>query len=184
MFVYCRCIARQLQGFFLSPHLVKRSLLQCLSNMASRVWILHLLLTVSMCVCVACLLCVCVYMRVYMRVRARMCCACVCVRVCCVSPQAVADAPVVRALSHVSLPDTAVGPTTTTNDPLKDLLERFVELEGDKGGRGGAEALFVLQVGNQGACEFVFFVYWWVVGATRGDEGNRGGGESWCAVGI
>jgi len=64
---------------------------------------------------------------------------------CCCAVQAVGDAPVVRALSRVSRADSV---SSSTMDPLKHLLERFASIDGVKGGRGGAEALFVLQVRN------------------------------------
>lgn len=57
--------------------------------------------------------------------------------------QAVGDAPVVQALSRASRADSAA---SSTSDLMKELLERFGSLTGAKGGRGGAEALFVLQV--------------------------------------
>jgi hypothetical protein len=57
----------------------------------------------------------------------------------------------VEALSRPSL-------TRNSFDPMKELLERFGSMEAGKGGRGGAEALFVLQVrglsglGEEGYC--------------------------------
>lgn len=66
-----------------------------------------------------------------------------CVRVCVL--QAVGDAPVLRALSRVSHTGSAAN-VRPGEDPVQDLLAHFTDLQGTKGGRGGAEALYVLQV--------------------------------------
>lgn len=57
--------------------------------------------------------------------------------------QAVGDAPVLRALSRAS--HTSSATHTKPGDPVQDLLATFTDLQGTKGGRGGAEALYVLQ---------------------------------------
>lgn len=59
--------------------------------------------------------------------------------------QAVGDAPVVKALSRASRADSI---TSNTADPMRDLLESFGSMTAAKGGRGGAEALYVLQVSS------------------------------------
>jgi hypothetical protein len=60
--------------------------------------------------------------------------------------QTVGDAPVKQALARASLGGGSVTSSVTT-EPLRDLLERFSIVKDLKGSRGGAEALFVLQVG-------------------------------------
>lgn len=76
------------------------------------------------------------------------------------NPQAVGDEPVVSAamLFRGSLTSNSGkhggGPGGAGLDPLKEALERFRSFEVSEGARGGAEALFVLQVrllpGDQG----------------------------------
>lgn len=71
-----------------------------------------------------------------------------------IAHQAVGDEPVVSAalLSRASRQDSFAS-GSAGGDPLKELLERFNSIDSLAEARGGAEALFVLQVGwRWGSC--------------------------------
>lgn len=74
-----------------------------------------------------------------------------CVMLCPCVLQAVGDAPVLRALSRASHAGSAAN-VRPGEDPVQDLLAHFTDLQGTKGGRGGAEALYVLQVRADETC--------------------------------
>jgi hypothetical protein len=65
----------------------------------------------------------------------------------CCGVQAVGDGPVLQALSRASRADSIS--SSKGGDLAKELLQQFTDLKSAKGGRGGAEALFVLQVSGQ-----------------------------------